>query len=236
MQAQRMVTDGADIIDIGGESTRPGHAAVSADEELHRVLGAVAAIRESLPQTPISVDTAKAEVAQACLDAGADIINDVSAVTTGAALASVAAANGAPYIVMHSRREPIFGDLVSEVLADLRQAVEHAEAAGCAPGTVIVDPGIGFGKTAEQNLLLLRRLHELTALRRPILLGTSRKSTIGRVLDLPPAQRLEGTLATTALGIAAGIDIVRVHDVAQNVRVARMADAIVRGGWHDARG
>jgi dihydropteroate synthase len=229
-----MVAQGADIIDVGGESTRPGHRPVDVEEELQRVVAAVEAIRALLPEVPISVDTTKARVAEASLRAGADMINDVSAVTTGAALAEVAAAHHAPYIVMHSRSRPEYDDVVAEVIADLQRALEHCEAVGCDPASLIVDPGIGFGKTAEQNLSLLGRLHELTALGRPILLGTSRKSTIGLVLDLPPEERLEGTLATTALGIAAGIDIVRVHDVAANVRAARMSDAIVRGGWHDA--
>ena len=229
-----MVAEGAGIIDVGGESTRPGHRPIGVDEELARVVGAIQAIRAVLPEIPISVDTTKVPVAEAGLRAGADMINDVAAVTAGAALAEVAAAHHAPYIVMHSRRHPEYDDVVAEVIADLELALERCEAAGCSPGSLIVDPGIGFGKTAEQNLLLLGRLRELTALGRPILLGTSRKSTIGRVLGLPPQERLEGTLATTALGIKAGVDIVRVHDVAANVRAARMSDAIVRGGWQDA--
>jgi dihydropteroate synthase len=233
-QARRMVAEGAGIIDVGGESTRPGHRPIGVDEELARVVGAIQAIRAVLPEIPISVDTTKVPVAEAGLRAGADMINDVAAVTAGAALAEVAAAHHAPYIVMHSRRHPEYDDVVAEVIADLELALERCEAAGCSPGSLIVDPGIGFGKTAEQNLLLLGRLRELTALGRPILLGTSRKSTIGRVLGLPPQERLEGTLATTALGIKAGVDIVRVHDVAANVRAARMSDAIVRGGWQDA--
>ena len=158
-------------------------------------------------------------------------VNDVAAVTAGAALAAVAAAHAAPYIIMHGRATPEYTDVVAETVADLQQALALAEAKGCRPASLIVDPGIGFGKTAEQNLALLRGLASLRALGQPVLLGTSRKSTIGKVLDLPADQRLEGTLATTALGIAAGIDIVRVHDVAANVRTARMSDAIIRGGW-----
>jgi len=233
-QAERMVAQGADIIDVGGESTRPGHAPVDADHELDRVTAVVRELRARLPGLPLSVDTSKPAVATAALEAGADIINDVAGVTAGAALAPVAAAHGAPYIVMHSRSEPIYEDVVAEVVADLRKALAAAESMGCQPGSLIVDPGIGFGKTAEQNLALLRDLAAVADLGRPLLLGTSRKSTIGKVLDLPADMRLEGTLATTALGVAAGVDIVRVHDVAENVRTARMSDAIIRGGWTEA--
>jgi dihydropteroate synthase len=232
-QAVRMVGEGADIIDVGGESTRPGHAPVSEQEELARVELVVRAIRARLPDVPLSIDTRKASVAEVALAAGVDILNDVAAVTDGARLASVAAAAGAPYILMHSRARPVYADVVAEVLADLSAALDRAEAAGCPRDRLIVDPGIGFGKTVQQNLALLRGLAALHALGRPILLGTSRKSTIGKVLDLPVDERLEGTLATTALGIAALVDIVRVHDVAANVRVARMSDAIIRAAWHE---
>jgi dihydropteroate synthase len=232
-RAARMVSEGADIIDIGGESTRPGHAAVSAVEEQRRVVDAVSAIRARLPGVPISIDTSKPEVAAAALDAGADMVNDVGGVTAAAALAPVAAAHAAPYVVMHSRAQPTYRDVVAEVISDLERALAQAEAAGCAAGMLLVDPGIGFGKSSQQNLTLLAGLAGLRALGRPILLGTSRKSTIGKVLDLPVNERLEGTLATTALGIAAGVDIVRVHDVAANVRAARMSDAIIRGSWHE---
>jgi dihydropteroate synthase len=233
-QAQRMVAQGADIIDVGGESTRPGHGPVDTDHELDRVIAVVRELRARLPGLPLSIDTSKPAVARAALEAGADIVNDVAGVMSGAALAPVAAAHGAPYIVMHSRSEPVYKDVVAEVVADLRTALAAAEAMGCQPGSLIVDPGIGFGKTAEQNLALLRDLAAVAGLGRPLLLGTSRKSTIGKVLDLPAEERLEGTLATTALGVAAGVDIVRVHDVAENVRIARMSDAIIRGGWTEA--
>jgi dihydropteroate synthase len=230
-QALRMVSEGADIIDVGGESTRPGHASVSVDDELERVVAVIEGLRAQLSAVPISIDTRKPAVALAALEAGADMLNDIAGVTAGAALAPIAAAHDVPYIVMHSRVEPVYGDVVAETVEDLRLALETAEAQGCRPSSLIVDPGIGFGKTAEQNLALLRGLAALTSLDRAILLGTSRKSTIGAVLDLPVEQRLEGTLATTALGIAAGVDIVRVHDVEANVRTARMSDAIIRGGW-----
>jgi dihydropteroate synthase len=231
-QALRMAAAGADLLDIGGESTRPGHGTVTAADEIARVVPVIAAVRAALPDLPLSVDTAKAAVAEAGLDAGADLLNDVTGTAPDAELHHVAAARRVPLIVMHGRREAPFADVVAEVVADLRAALARAEAAGCDPASLIVDPGIGFGKDAAQNLALLRDLARFRALDRPVLLGTSRKSTIGRVLDLPPEERLEGTLATTALGIAAGVDLVRVHDVRENVRVARMADAIVRG-WHD---
>jgi dihydropteroate synthase len=233
-QALAMAGEGADLLDIGGESTRPGHATVNEAEELRRVVPVVRAVRAALPDMPLTIDTTKPAVADAALEAGADAINDVWGVAEDDALARVAAAHGVPLVLMHNRAEPRYRDLVAEVLDDLRRAIDRAASAGVAPASLIVDPGIGFGKTAEQNLELLRHLGRLRELRRPILLGTSRKSTLGKVLDLPADQRVEATLATTALGIGAGVDIVRVHDVRENVRAARIADAIVRGTWHDA--
>jgi dihydropteroate synthase len=230
-QARSMVADGADILDVGGESTRPGHDEVRAEEELGRVVPVIAAIRAALPGIPISVDTTKPAVAEAALAAGADLVNDVWGVATDDALVRVAATHRAPLILMHNRAEPRYHDLLAEVIADLAAAIERAVQAGVPRERLIVDPGIGFGKTAEQNVEMLGRLGELTVLGRPILLGTSRKSTLGLILDLPADQRLEATLATTALGIAAGVDIVRVHDVKANVRAARTADAIIRRTW-----
>jgi dihydropteroate synthase len=193
------------------------------------VVPVVAAIRAALPDVPISVDTTKPNVAQAALDAGADVINDVWGVEADGGMLAIAASRGCPIVLMHNRREPRYTNLAAEVIADLERAIERAAAAGVDWDSIIVDPGFGFGKTADHNLALLRELEALRVLGRPILLGTSRKSTLGRVLDLPADQRLEATLATTALGIASGVDIVRVHDVRPNVRVARMTDAIVRG-------
>jgi dihydropteroate synthase len=233
-QAIEMAAAGADLLDVGGESTRPGHAPVGEAEELRRVVPVVRAIRAALPDTPMTVDTTKPVVAAAALDHGAAAINDVWGTGEDDALTRLAATRGVPIVLMHNRAEPRYADLVGEVVADLQRAVDLAVGAGVPRSSVIVDPGIGFGKTAEQNLELLRELAALRALGQPILLGTSRKSTLGKVLGgAPPAERLEATLATTALGVAAGVDIVRVHDVRENVRAARIADAIVRATWHD---
>ncbi len=232
-QARAMVADGADMLDVGGESTRPGHAPIDAAEEARRVVPVVRALCAALPATPISVDTTKASVAASAIAAGAHLVNDVWGVGADDALVRVAAAHGVPLVVMHNRSEPRYDDLVPEVVDDLRRALDRALALGVAWEALIVDPGFGFGKTPEGNLRLVRELGALRALGRPVLLGTSRKSTLGRVLDLPVEERLEATLATTALGIAAGADIVRVHDVRANVRAARVSDAVVRGTWRD---
>jgi dihydropteroate synthase len=231
--ARRMVDEGADILDVGGESTRPGHQAVDVEEERRRVVPVIAAIRSALPDTPLSVDTTKPAVAEAALAAGADLINDVWGVGDDDSLARLAADHGVPLVVMHNRTEARYTTFLPELIADLERAIERALALGVRWDDLIVDPGFGFGKTAEHNLELMRELRSLTMLGRPILLGASRKSTLGRVVDLPVRERLEATLATTALGISAGVDVVRVHDVAPNVRTARMSDAIVRGSWHD---
>jgi len=229
-QARRMVEEGAAILDVGGESTRPGHDTVPAAEEAARVLPVIAAIHAALPDVPISVDSAKPSVADAAIAAGASLINDVWGTSTDDAMARVAAARGVPMVVMHNRAEPLYEDFAAELIADLRAALDRAVAAGVPLGNLIVDPGFGFGKTPEHNLAAMRELPALRRLGRPVLLGTSRKSTLGRVLGgLPVEERLEATLATTALGIAGGVDIVRVHDVRANVRAALVADAICRG-------
>jgi len=229
-QAERMAGEGADLLDVGGESTRPGHQRVGVEEERRRVVPVIQAIHAALPSLPVSVDTTRPEVAEAALEAGAAMVNDVWGVADDPARCRLAAARGVPIVLMHNRREARYTNVVAEVLADLERAIERALAAGVPRDRIIVDPGFGFGKTPDQNLAVLRRLDALRVLGCPILLGTSRKSTLGRILDLPADQRLEATLATTALAVAAGVDIVRVHDVAANVRVARVADAIVRGG------
>ena len=229
---QRMVVEGADLLDVGGESTRPGHRPIDVDEERRRVVPVVAALREALPGTPLSIDTTKPAVAEAALAAGADLVNDVWGVGADDGLARLAADHGVPLVVMHNRAEPRYTSLMAEIVADLQRAIDRALAVGVPWSNLIVDPGFGFGKTPDHNLQVVRELDVLRVLGRPILLGTSRKSTLGRVLDLPVDERLEATLATTALGITRGADLVRVHDVRANVRVARMTDAIVRGTWH----
>jgi dihydropteroate synthase len=234
-RARRMVADGADVLDVGGASSRPGHAPVDEAEERRRVVPVIEAIAAALPGTPISIDTTSPSVAAAALDAGAHLLNDVWGVAEDLAMIRLAAARRAPIVLMHNRAEARYRNLLPEVVADLQQALGRALDAGVPWDALIVDPGFGFGKTPDHNLALLAELDALRLLGRPVLLGTSRKSTLGRLLDLPPDQRVEATVATTALGIAAGADIVRVHDVLENVRAARVADAIVRGwrpdGW-----
>jgi dihydropteroate synthase len=225
-----MVEEGADILDVGGESTRPGHVAVAAADERARVVPVIAALRSALPEVPISVDTTKPDVAAASLEAGADLVNDVAAVFADDPLLRLVGERQVPLVLMHDRAEPRYVNLMAEVLADLQRAVERAMAAGVAWESIIVDPGFGFGKTPEHNLALLRELSALRVLGRPVLLGASRKSTLGKVLDLPAHERVEATIATTVLAVAAGLDLVRVHDVRPNVRAARMADAVRRGG------
>jgi dihydropteroate synthase len=231
--ARRMVDEGADLLDVGGESSRPGHPVVDAAEEAGRVVPVIRALREALPGIPLSIDTTKPSVAAAAVDAGANLLNDVWGVAEDDGLARVAAERRIPLVVMHNRAEARYTALMAEIVADLQRALERAVRAGVPWEHLIVDPGFGFGKAPAHNLALLRELAALRALGRPILLGTSRKSTLGRILDLPPEERVEATLATTVLGVAAGVDLVRVHDVRPNVRAARMADAVVRG-WRAA--
>lgn len=246
-QARRFAAEGADLLDVGGESTRPGAQAVSRAEELRRVVPVVRALAAELA-LPVSVDTYHAEVAEAALDAGAHWVNDIWGLRLPAGgwnepLARLVAARGVPIILMHNRRaqaqvgalgghypEVAYTDLMAEVIAGLEQSVAFAEACGIPRARIVLDPGIGFGKTPLQNLLLLRRLGELRRLGLPLLLGASRKSFIGLTLNLAPHERDEGTAATTALGIQAGVDMVRVHNVQMNVRAARVADAICRAG------
>ena len=225
-----MVEDGADVLDIGGESTRPGHTPVDEAEEARRVVPVIRALHEAFPEVPISVDTTKPGVAAAALAAGASLVNDVWGVADDPMVLEVAAEHGAAVVLMHNRPEPRYDDVVAEVVAELAAAIERAERAGVPRGRLLVDPGFGFGKTPVHNLVVLRDLARLRTLGRPVVLGTSRKSTLGRVLDLPVEERVEATLATTALAVAGGVDVVRVHDVRENVRAARMADAVVRGG------
>lgn len=226
--AEAAVAAGADLIDIGAESTRPGHAAVDARAEIERLLPVLAAVASRVT-VPISVDTSKASVAAAALDAGASLINDVRGLQADAELARLAAERGVPVVVMHDVIPDGRGDLMTSILRELSRRLDRALAAGIPWDHLIVDPGFGFGKDWRQNLELLRRLEELTVLGRPLLAGTSRKSTIGKILGLPETDRVEGTAATVALAITKGADIVRVHDVREMARVARMTDAVVRG-------
>jgi len=231
--ARQMAAEGADIIDVGGESTRPGAAPVSEREEIGRVVPVIKALaRERLA---VSIDTRKARVAQAALEAGARLVNDVSGLRFDKNMAGVVARHKVPVCLMHMKgtpktmqKNPVYSDLIGEIIASLAGSLAIAKNAGILLEKIIVDPGLGFGKTAAGNLEIVRRLREFRALGRPVLVGPSRKSAIGAVLDLPPEERVEGTAALVALAIANGADLVRVHDVKEMFRVARMTDAIVR--------
>jgi len=230
-QARTFVEEGATFIDVGGESTRPGAATVSVEQEMARVIPIIRALREALPAgVMLSIDTYKAEVAEQALLAGACIINDIWALRGDPAMAQVAAQYEVPVILMANMRGYQKREIVSDVVRFLAGSIDMALAAGVAWERIIVDPGIGFGTTPEESMTLLRRLGELRVLGRPVLVGTSRKSSIGRILGgLPASERLEGTAATVALSIAQRADIVRVHDVHEMMRVVRMSDAVVRG-------
>ncbi|MBK8619669.1 MAG: dihydropteroate synthase [Anaerolineales bacterium] len=243
-QARDFLASGADILDVGGESTRPGSAPVSANEEMERVVPIIRAIHENFPEAIISIDTYKAQVAEEAIKAGAHMINDVWGLRADDGLALVAAKYKTPVILMHNRSNPAsvevrekFGnayvgaeyqDLLADVKRELMNSVVIAQNAGIAESHIVLDPGVGFGKTREHNLELIDRLGEIREMGYPVLLGTSRKSFIGFTLDLPADQRVEGTAATVAVGIARGADMIRVHDVKEMARVAKMTDAIVR--------
>lgn len=230
-QARNFVAEGVAMIDVGGESTRPNFAPVSLEDELERVIPVIQALRSSLPAgILISIDTYKAEVARQALDAGANIINDIWALRHDAGMAALASERAVPVILMANMRGVQKREIVSDVIRFLSGSIDMALAAGVEWERIIIDPGIGFGTTPQENLTMLRRLGELRALGRPILLGVSRKSTIGLVLGgLPPEERVEGTAAAVALGIGQGADIVRVHDAREMMRVVKMSDAIARG-------
>lgn len=242
-KALQMAAEGADVIDIGGESTRPGSQPVLVEEELSRVIPVIEALVGRFSR-PISIDTYKSEVAEKALDAGAAMINDVWGLRMDPGLADLAAQRKVPLVLMHNRSRPKdavqserlggrylgveYKDLMGDITQELRASIDQAKAAGVEESRIIIDPGIGFGKTVEQNLELIRRLPELRILGHPILVGPSRKSFIGYTLDLPVEERVEGTAAAVALAITGGADMVRVHDVKEMARVARMSDAIVR--------
>jgi dihydropteroate synthase len=243
-QARDFLASGADILDVGGESTRPGSAPVNADEEMERVIPIIRALHENFPEAIISIDTYKSQVAEEAIKAGAHIVNDVWGLRADDGLAYVAAKYKTPVILMHNRSNPAsveirekFGNayvgaeyenLIEDVKRELLECVAIAKKAQIADSLIVLDPGIGFGKTREHNLELVNRLAQIRELGYPILLGTSRKSFIGFTLDLPADQRVEGTAASVAVGITRGADIIRVHDVKEMARVAKMTDAIVR--------
>jgi dihydropteroate synthase len=242
-QALAQVAAGADIIDIGGESTRPGSEQVSESEEMHRVIPVIEALRSEL-SVPISIDTYKSAVAREAIAKGANLVNDVWGLRRDPEMAKVVAAAGVSVILMHNRSQPqyvqqethlgsyytdmTYRDLLQDIQEELRLSLQIALESGIPQEKIILDPGIGFGKTVEQNLELIHRLGELKALGYPLLVGPSRKSFIGKTLNLPPDQRLEGTAAAITIAIDRGADLIRVHDVEAMVRVAQMVDAIVR--------
>ncbi|PWK07848.1 dihydropteroate synthase [Tumebacillus permanentifrigoris] len=226
--AREMVAAGADILDIGGESTRPGHDPVSADEEIARVVPVIQRLAQELPGVPISIDTYKASVARAAVQAGAHLVNDVWGLRADPEMAKTCAELDVPVILMHNRETPHETDVLPNTLRELRECVELAHLAGIRDEQIWLDPGIGFGKTYEQNLYVMQQLDAICNLGYPVLLGTSRKSMIGNTLHLPVEDRVEGTAATVALGIAKGVEMIRVHDIQQMARIARMTDAMVR--------
>lgn len=225
---EEMICEGADIIDIGGESTRPGYTMLSDEEEIRRVVPAIRMVKEHF-DIPVSVDTYKSAVAQAAIEAGADMVNDIWGLKYDRKIAEVIARAKVPCCLMHNRNEANYGNFMEEFLEDLKETLKIAENAGIEREQIILDPGVGFGKTYEQNLEVIRRLEEMQALGYPVLLGTSRKSVIGLTLNLPADQRLEGTLATTVMGVERGAAIVRVHDIRENARIIQMIQAILRG-------
>ncbi len=230
--AKEMVEQGADIIDIGGESTRPGHRSVSMETELARVLPII----ETLSQTvsvPISIDTYKAETAKRALEAGAHIINDVWGAKRDPEIADVAAEKKAPIILMHNRNDRNYGDFISDVLQDIEESISIAKKAGVKDDKIILDPGIGFAKDTHENINMMQNLDRLVALGYPVLLATSKKSMIGNILDLPPEERVEGTGATVCYGIEKGCHIVRVHNVKEMSRMAKVMDVLTgKGAFH----
>ena len=234
--AERMIVEGADIIDVGGESSRPGAEPVSVEVEMDRVLPVIEKLAKAT-EIPISIDTYRSSVARKALDVGASIVNDISALRDDADMASVVAEAGVPVILMHMKgtpkdmqADPHYDCVISEIISFLRTRIHAAVDAGISPDHIIIDPGIGFGKTVAHNLEIIRRLRDFKSLEKTILIGTSRKSFIGKILGLQTDDRLEGTAATVTTAINNGVDIVRIHDVKEMVRVVRMTDAIVRGG------
>lgn len=228
-QAIEMEKQGVDIIDIGGESTRPNHETVSEQEEINRVVPMIRAVKDAV-KVPISIDTYKAQTAHYAIEAGASIINDVWGAKKEPEIAKVAAAFGVPIILMHNRTNRNYESLIEDMKKDLLESVEIALQAGVKEENIILDPGVGFAKTGRDNLTVMNHLEEFVSMDYPILLGASRKSFIGHILDIPPEERDNGTGATTCMAIQKGVQIVRVHDVKRNVELAKMMDAIRHGG------
>nr|MBQ8252354.1 dihydropteroate synthase [Lachnospiraceae bacterium] len=224
-RAEQMIREGADMIDIGGESTRPGYTPLCAEEEIARVVPVIEAVKREF-DIPVSLDTSKASVAQAGILAGADMINDIWGLKKDAEMAKVIAGADVACCLMHNRTEPVYGDFFGDVIADLEQSLELACEAGINGDKIMIDPGIGFAKSYEQNVEMIASLDKLHSFGLPILLATSRKSVIGLTLDLPKEERLEGTLATSVIGVMKGCSFLRVHDVKENVRAVKMALAI----------
>lgn len=224
--AEEMIRDGADVIDIGGESTRPGYTKISDEEETGRVVPVIEAVKKEF-EIPISVDTYKSGVAEAAAQAGADLINDIWGLKYDARMAEVIAKSGLACCLMHNRDNAEYRNFMEDMKQDLRETIALAKAAGIADDKIILDPGVGFAKSYENNLEVIRRLKEFNELKYPVLLGTSRKSVIGLTLDLPAAERVEGTIVTTVMAVEAGCMFVRVHDVKENHRAIQMAEAIL---------
>lgn len=224
--AEEMIRDGADIVDVGGESTRPGHTVISDDEEISRVAPVIEAIKSRF-DIPVSIDTYKGKVTEAALKAGADLVNDIWGFKFDHKVAELTAQYGAACCLMHNRSEPTYQDYLNDVVADLKECVRIAKDVGISDDKIILDPGVGFGKTYQMNLEIINHVDMLHSLGFPILLGTSRKSVIGQTLNLPTDQRVEGTLATTVVGILKGCAFVRVHDIKENKRVIQMTEAIM---------
>lgn len=221
-----MIHQGADIIDIGGESTRPGHQKISDSEEIDRITPIITAVKSRF-DIPISIDTYKGPVAEAALQAGADLVNDIWGFKADPTIAKITAAHGAACCLMHNRHKAEYNDFLKDMVTDLLESVTLAQAAGIPKTNIMVDPGVGFGKTQDQNLAAINHLDALKVLGLPILLGTSRKSVIGNTLHLPSDERVEGTLATTVIGLLRGCAFVRVHDVLENKRIIQMTQAIL---------
>lgn len=226
---EEMIAQGASIIDVGGESTRPGHTKITVEEEIRRVVSVIREIKSRF-DIPISLDTYHSETARAGIEAGADLINDIWGLKADGEMADVIAQAGVSCCLMHNREQAVYTDFMNDVAADLAECIHLAEKAGIAEDKIMIDPGIGFGKTYEQNLEMMNGLEELHMFGYPILLGTSRKSMIGNALDLPVGERLEGTIATSVIGVMKGCSFVRVHDVKENLRAIRMTEAILHAG------